>query len=112
MAFKYLSYLFVISALVGNPLAGALAATGPIDSPEANMPSAVVVSDATITAKVKAALAANNLSGIEVSTELGIVKLSGTLASEEMRQRATLIAAKIDGVRGVDYASLSIKNPL
>lgn len=67
------------------------------------------LSDSAITAKVKTALISNKLSGISVTTELGVVALSGFVKSEELRQQATKIASNVDGVRGVDYTGLSIK---
>jgi osmotically-inducible protein OsmY len=51
------------------------------------------------------------LTGITVTTELGVVSLSGSVATETIRQQATQIAAAIDGVRGVEYAGLSVKMP-
>lgn len=66
-------------------------------------------SDSAITAKVKAAFISNKLSGISVTTDLGVVDLSGSVATEELRQQATRIASGVDGVRGVDYAGLSIE---
>lgn len=69
------------------------------------------VADSTITAKVKTALMSKKLTGITVTTELGVVSLSGSVATETIRQQATQIAAAIDGVRGVEYAGLSVKMP-
>ncbi|CAG4882388.1 exported protein of unknown function [Georgfuchsia toluolica] len=66
-------------------------------------------SDSAITAKVKAAFISNKLSGISVTADLGVVDLSGSVATEELRQQATRIASSVDGVRGVDYAGLSIE---
>lgn len=95
--------------------AASLIACGTIASYAADTPSEppgsakAYLSDATITAKVKSALLTNKLTGITVNTDLGVVSLSGTVASEEVRQQVTKIAAAVDGVRGVDYGNLSIK---
>lgn len=61
--------------------------------------------DAAITAKVNAALAADDqLSAlkIDVDTSNGRVQLSGTAPSTEARNRATTLASAVDGVVQVD----------
>lgn len=61
--------------------------------------------DATITAKVNAALAADDqLSAlkIDVDTTAGRVQLSGTAPSLEARERATTLATAVEGVVQVD----------
>jgi hyperosmotically inducible protein len=61
--------------------------------------------DATITAKVNAALAADDqLSAlsIDVDTSNGRVELKGTAPSAEARARATTLAQAVDGVVQVD----------
>lgn len=68
------------------------------------------MSDSTITAKVKAALLANTIPDISITTDQGVVTLSGAVENEAVRQRATRIAASVDGVRGVDYSGLSIRD--
>lgn len=67
--------------------------------------AANAVSDATITAEVKAALAADpQLSAlrIDVDTEGGVVTLTGPAPDEASRSRATQIAASPKGVTRVE----------
>lgn len=62
-------------------------------------------SDMAITAKVNAALAADEkLSAlkINVDTEAGRVALNGTAPDADSRERATTLAAAVDGVVAVD----------
>jgi hyperosmotically inducible periplasmic protein len=65
--------------------------------------------DNAINTRVKSALTANQINGLAVQTELGVVTLAGTVATEEQRQKAANIAASVEGVRNVDIASLSVK---
>jgi osmotically-inducible protein OsmY len=65
--------------------------------------------DNAITTRVKAAFDANQISGIGIQTELGVVTLTGTVASEVVRQKAANIAAAVEGVRSVDIASLKVR---
>ncbi len=61
--------------------------------------------DATITAKVNAALVADDqlkALSIDVDTTNGRVQLSGTAPSAEARERATTLARAVDGVIEVD----------
>lgn len=63
-----------------------------------------VVADSAITTKIKAQLAADSglsSSDIHVETKNGVVTLSGTVASEALRNQAGQIAAGTDGVKGV-----------
>lgn len=63
------------------------------------------VDDATITSKVKAEMMADPLIGendIEVVTDKGIVKLTGTVKSQQMADRAVEIANGIKGVQSVE----------
>lgn len=63
------------------------------------------VSDATITAAVAAELALDkNLSALKIDIETtdGRVALRGTAPSPEARDRATLLAEAVKGVRSVD----------
>lgn len=58
-----------------------------------------------ITAKVKSALIAEpglKCTGIEVVTEKGVVSLFGTAVSHANRERATRVAADVEGVRVVE----------
>lgn len=66
--------------------------------------------DTAITARVKTALNQNNIQGLRVQTEVGVVALAGTLPSEEVRQRVLHTVAAVDGVRGVDISALKINN--
>lgn len=106
---------FAAIAIVGcTSISAAYAAnentTQPAQSSESGNAGSYVA-DSTITAKVKTALMSKKLTGITVTTELGVVSLSGSVATETIRQQATQIAAAIDGVRGVEYAGLSVKMP-
>lgn len=61
--------------------------------------------DATITAKVKAALAAKNGLGsldVHVSTKSGVVTLSGAVASDAQKDLAAGVTAHVTGVQSVD----------
>lgn len=69
--------------------------------------------DMAITTKVNAALAADDkLSAlkIDVDTEAGNVALIGTAPDEASRQRATTLAAAVDGVITVDNRLIIEKN--
>lgn len=61
--------------------------------------------DATITSKVKAEMMADPLIGendIEVVTDKGVVKLTGTVKSQQTADRAVEIANGIKGVQSVE----------
>lgn len=63
------------------------------------------IADAAITAKVKSALIAEpglKSTGIDVVTEKGVVSLFGTTASDASRDRATQLAAAVEGVKAVE----------
>jgi len=63
------------------------------------------IDDATVTARVNAELAKDpGLSAlrIDVDTESGRVVLKGSAPDAAARERATQIAARVDGVKGVD----------
>lgn len=65
---------------------------------------ATTAADATITTKVKAALAADDqLSAlkIEVDTVQGVVSLSGPAPSADAAERATMLARAVEGVTAV-----------
>jgi hyperosmotically inducible protein len=67
----------------------------------------VVVDDAAITAKVDAALAADDRTSalrVDVATREGEVQLSGYAKSEAERRAAEAVAASVDGVRTVRNA--------
>jgi hyperosmotically inducible protein len=63
------------------------------------------IDDATITSKVKAEMMADPLIGendIEVVTDKGVVKLTGTVKSQQTADRAVEIAGGIKGVQSVE----------
>jgi hyperosmotically inducible protein len=65
----------------------------------------VYFDDATITSKVKADLIEDPLTkarDISVTTDQGVVQLSGFVDSQEQRDEATRIAKSVSGVRSVD----------
>ena len=70
------------------------------------------VDDATITTKVKAALLEDqqvqSLS-IGVTTEKGIVKLSGVVPSAEAGNRVMQLAARVPGIKNVDGSQLTLR---
>lgn len=63
------------------------------------------IDDATLTARVKAQLAMDEglrtITTINVDSDDGVVRLSGTVPSEEAKQRAERAASQADGVRTV-----------
>ncbi len=78
----------------------AVAATGCMSS----RPPSEQVSDAAITSKVKSALAADattNPLKVDVDTNEGVVRLSGTVEKADNRTRAETVALKVEGVRRV-----------
>ena len=65
-----------------------------------------VVSDTTITGKVKTALATDvalkTMTGINVDTDAGgVVTLTGKVDTADMKKRATEVAKKVGGVKSV-----------
>ncbi|WP_428310798.1 BON domain-containing protein [Hydrocarboniphaga sp.] len=69
------------------------------------------ISDATITTKVKAQFAADDMvkaTAINVDTDNGVVTLKGEVASAAAQKRAIDITKKIDGVKSVDDDELKI----
>lgn len=80
---------------------------------EAGQAMAQGAGDMAITAKVNAALAADDkLSAlkINVDTEAGRVALKGTAPDADSRDRATTLAAAVDGVVAVDNRLVVEKN--
>ena len=62
------------------------------------------VDDAKITATVKSKLAAekpSTLTKVDVDTNKGTVYLTGNVASDDLKMRATQIAREVSGVRDV-----------
>ena len=72
------------------------------------------ISDASITAKVKAQLAADQqikAGDLDVDTENGVVSLTGKVSSPQARVRAIEIARKTDGVKDVEAEALKVVQP-
>lgn len=65
--------------------------------------------DNTISERVNAALSTNNISGVLIQTDQGVVTLAGNVPSEEQRLKAARIAAAVDGVQSVDITALKVK---
>jgi osmotically-inducible protein OsmY len=63
------------------------------------------IDDATVTAKVKTAIAtdvgARAAANVNVETYRGVVQLTGFVASPEQAERAAAAAKKVEGVRSV-----------
>jgi hyperosmotically inducible protein len=77
-----------------------------------NMASEQPMGDAWITTKVKTdLLATKDVSGlaIDVDTKDGVVKLTGQVDSKAQADKAVAVAKKIDGVKKVDSAALTVK---
>ncbi|NTV11665.1 MAG: BON domain-containing protein [Zoogloea sp.] len=89
-----------VALLVATATIGITACT-----PQASRESAgEYVDDATVTARVKTALAQTpNVSVAEVNVETyrGVVQLSGFIDSDDMAQRAIAAAKNVPGVRSV-----------
>ncbi len=88
---------FVVALALAMPIA-ACTSTRTSDS------TGEYIDDSTITAKVKAELAANSFLSsfdIGVETEKDVVQLSGFVNSQEIKDRAGQVTAGISGVRGV-----------
>lgn len=69
--------------------------------------TAGVMDDAAITAKIKAEILSDpllNVSQIEVTTTNGVVRLSGTVNSQQSIDRAMEIARSVKDVKSVDTA--------
>jgi hyperosmotically inducible periplasmic protein len=62
------------------------------------------IDDSTVTLKVKSSFFADDAIkslSISVSTDKGVVRLSGTVDSEEQKQKAVETAKKVSGVKSV-----------
>jgi hyperosmotically inducible periplasmic protein len=62
------------------------------------------IDDATITTKIKTKIAADsilNAFNIDVDTDVGVVTLSGRVATADARTKAERIARSTQGVKGV-----------
>jgi hyperosmotically inducible protein len=92
---RMISYLFSVVLFIG--IVGC--ASQPKHAADAR------TDDAAITAAIRAKLsndATLHLFRINVDTRQGIVTLSGTLPTEERKQRAAELAARVDGVRQIE----------
>lgn len=84
----------------GETMAGAKSAVS-----EKTAAAGATLGDAAITAKVKSALLAEpglRSTGIDVVTEEGVVRLFGTTVSDNNRDKATRVAAAVEGVKAVE----------
>jgi osmotically-inducible protein OsmY len=71
-----------------------------------------VASDAALTAKVKSSFAADpllNASAIGVTTSGGVVHLTGSVTSEQARQRAIQLVQGVAGVREIIVRNLVVQ---
>jgi BON domain-containing protein len=81
-------------------------------SSSSNPSGANAVTDTVTTGKVKAAFASENGlkdSDLNVTTEGGVVKLSGTVKSQDQISLAQNVAQRQEGVTKVDAASVTVK---
>lgn len=73
--------------------------------PETKRTTGEFTSDATLTAKVKSAIAtdvgARTAAAINIETYRGVVQLTGFVNSSDQAERAEAAAKKVDGVRSV-----------
>jgi osmotically-inducible protein OsmY len=70
------------------------------------------IDDAAVTAKVKSSFAADPLvsaSAINVATTRGVVNLSGTITSEQERQRAIQLTQGVAGVKEIIVRNLVVQ---
>jgi hyperosmotically inducible protein len=91
--------------LMGLMLVGCAAITGRQGAAEA-------ASDAALTAKVKSSFAADPLvsaSPIGVTTSGGVVYLTGSVKSEQERQRAIQLVQGVAGVREIVVRDLAVQ---
>jgi hypothetical protein len=71
-----------------------------------------VIDDSLITAKIKTSMAADpqvSALAIDVDTANGVVSLTGTVKSEEARQRAIQLAQGTEGVKRVEAQNLRLQ---
>jgi hyperosmotically inducible protein len=87
-------------------LAMGLAACSTTPEGDAKQSSGSYVDDATVTAKVKTAIATDvgvkAAANVNVETHKGVVQLSGFADSDEQASRAVTAAKKVSGVRSVE----------
>lgn len=75
-----------------------------------NKSAGPAVSDATVTAKVKAKLLADGVTGTTVDTTDGVVTLAGSVSGDEQKAKAERDARETDGVKNVKN-ELIVKKP-
>lgn len=93
---KGLKFSWLMPALLALTMIGCASATGKTVGR--------TVDDSVITAKVKSKLAAESvgtLTRIGVDTVEGTVYLTGIVNKPELRERATMLASEVSGVREV-----------
>ena len=86
--------------------------TSATSTASSNPAGANAVTDTVTTGKVKAAIASENGlkdSDLNVSTEGGVVKISGTVKSNDQIALATSIAQRQEGVSRVDASTVTVK---
>jgi osmotically-inducible protein OsmY len=92
-------------ALLGMVAALALVACASTESEAPKRDTGEFASDATLTARVKSAIAtdvgARTAAAINIETYRGVVQLTGFVDSSEQASRAEAAAKKVDGVRSV-----------
>ena len=104
----------VMLAFAAVPLSQAMAApsNGSMQQPSDNQTVPDKTADAWITTKVKTEFGTTkgiHATAISVSTNDGVVMLSGTVASAKEKARAVRVAKKVKGVKSVDSAGLTVK---
>lgn len=75
-----------------------------------NKATAPALSDATVTARVKAKLLADGITGTTVDTTDGVVTLAGSVAGDEQKAKAERDARETEGVKDVKN-ELIVKKP-
>ena len=101
----------LIAAIGAIPVAQVAAQDSGAQSSSSNQTVPGKVDDAWITTKVKSEFAANKgvkATDITVSTNEGVVTLSGNVATTKEKTRATAIAKKVKGVKSVDTSGLNV----
>lgn len=104
-----LNSMFRIAAITSACAAAPMFSYAVDPNPEAPGAAQSFISDATITAKAKAALISNKLARISVKTDMGGVLLSATVSSADARLLAAKIVASRAGVKGVETTDLKVK---
>ena len=66
-----------------------------------NKSAGPTINDATITARIKAKLLSDSITGTTVDTTDGVVTLTGAVASDEQKAKAEKHARETDGVKSV-----------